>query len=79
MPREQRFGAPNRVFQDPERLVHFDGAAERHAPLSGTGARVAVRMQGATQVPMPLLEHCHVETKGGLYPERLERIQFNEP
>ena len=78
-PSKQSFRAPYRILEDPESLVHFDGAAEGHAPFSGTGARVAVRVQRTTQITMPLLEHCHVESEGGFYPERLERIQLSEP
>ena len=53
---EERLGAAHRILERAERLVHVDGAAQRHASLGRGRAGVAVRVQRARQIAVALLE-----------------------
>ena len=71
---EQRLGPADRILEDAQGIVRLDRAAEREPALGRGSARVAIGVERAGEIAVPLLDRAEVEIEAGLDAQRLEGI-----
>ncbi len=71
---EQSLGAGERIAKGAEGFVDRNGAIEGHPALAGRGLHVAVRVECAGEVSVPLLERGAVEGEAPRYAKKVEGI-----